>query len=53
MIENTETTFASTALTAELNDRFEFSICTLVTRKKEYQEMVQSFLNKGLTVLNA
>ena len=50
MIENTETTFASTALTAELNYRFEFTICTLVTRKKEYQEMVQSFLNKGFTV---
>jgi hypothetical protein len=26
---------------------FEFSICTLVTRKEEYQEMLNSFLNKG------
>jgi hypothetical protein len=26
---------------------FEFSICTLVTRKEEYQEMLDSFLNKG------
>ncbi|HVW94773.1 MAG TPA: hypothetical protein VHA56_02225 [Mucilaginibacter sp.] len=26
---------------------FEFSICTLVTRKEEYQEMLESFLNKG------
>ncbi|MBC6111029.1 hypothetical protein ACFOG5_18285 [Pedobacter fastidiosus] len=26
---------------------FEFSICTLVTRKTEYEEMLQSFLDKG------
>lgn len=26
---------------------FEFSICTLVTRKAEYEEMLQSFLDKG------
>lgn len=26
---------------------FEFSICTLVTRKAEYAEMLQSFVNKG------
>ena len=26
---------------------YEFSICTLVTRKTEYEEMLQSFLNKG------
>lgn len=26
---------------------FEFSICTLVTRKEEYEEMLQSFLKKG------
>jgi hypothetical protein len=28
---------------------FEFSICTLVTRKSEYEEMLQSFLDKGFT----
>lgn len=28
---------------------FEFSICTLVTRKEEYQEMMQSFVKKGFT----
>ncbi|RZL68785.1 MAG: acyl esterase [Pedobacter sp.] len=28
---------------------FEFSICTLVTRKQEYNEMLQSFLNKGFS----
>ena len=28
---------------------FEFSICTLVTRKQEYDEMMQSFVNKGFT----
>jgi Zn-finger protein len=28
---------------------FEFSICTLVTRFDEYQEMLQSFVNKGFT----
>ncbi len=27
--------------------KFEFSICTLVTRQEEYQEMMTSFLNKG------
>jgi Zn-finger protein len=26
---------------------FEFSVCVLVTRKEEYQEMLDSFLNKG------
>lgn len=26
---------------------YEFSICTLVTRKDEYREMLESFLNKG------
>lgn len=26
---------------------YEFSICTLVTRKEEYREMLESFLNKG------
>lgn len=28
---------------------FEFSICTLVTRKLEYNEMLQSFLSKGFS----
>ena len=27
----------------------EFSICTLVTRREEYEEMMQSFVNKGFT----
>lgn len=26
---------------------YEYSICTLVTRKAEYEEMLNSFLNKG------
>ncbi len=29
------------------NEDYLFSICTLVTRKQEYQEMQDSFLNKG------
>ena len=28
---------------------FEFSICTLVTRKEEYNEMLQSFVDKGFS----
>lgn len=28
---------------------FEFSICTLVTRKQEYEEMLQSFIDKGFS----
>ncbi len=28
---------------------YEFSICTLVTRKQEYTEMMQSFVKKGFT----
>ncbi|RYX87314.1 hypothetical protein EON73_01665 [bacterium] len=28
---------------------FEFSICTLVTRETEYQEMLQTFLDKGFS----
>jgi hypothetical protein len=28
---------------------FKFSICTLVTRKNEYNEMIDSFINKGFT----
>lgn len=28
---------------------FEFSICTLVTRKEEYNEMLQSFIDKGFS----
>jgi len=31
------------------NYAFEFSICTLVTRKQEYNEMLQSFLAKGFS----
>ncbi|MEO8887418.1 MAG: hypothetical protein ABI367_15245 [Mucilaginibacter sp.] len=31
---------------------FEFSICTLVTRHQEYQEMLASFLNKGFDETN-
>lgn len=31
---------------------YEFSICTLVTRKAEYEEMLQSFLNKGFDEKN-
>lgn len=30
----------------------EFSICTLVTRRQEYDEMLQSFINKGFTTAN-
>jgi len=29
--------------------KFEFSICTLVTRKNEYEEMLQSFVEKGFS----
>jgi hypothetical protein len=36
----------STKITDLIYD-FEFSICTLVTRKQEYQEMIDSFLAKG------
>lgn len=32
----------------EINE-FLFSICTLVTRKQEYEEMLDSFINKGFT----
>lgn len=28
---------------------FEFSVCTLVTRKKEYNDMLESFLSKGFS----
>ena len=38
--------FQTKAIT-EINYPYEFSICTLVTRKPEYAEMVRSFLNKG------
>jgi len=30
---------------------FEFSICTLITRKEEYQEMLNSFLAKGFNTV--
>ena len=29
--------------------KYRYSICTLVTRKQEYQEMLDSFLNAGFT----
>ncbi len=32
---------------APLAHKFEFSICTLVTRKEEYEEMLQSFIKAG------
>ncbi|MFC3561746.1 hypothetical protein [Pedobacter jamesrossensis] len=32
---------------------FEFSICTLVTRKHEYNEMLQSFIDKGFSDINS
>lgn len=31
---------------------FDFSVCTLVTRLDEYNEMLQSFVNKGFTAEN-
>lgn len=34
---------------ARVDPLFEFSICTLVTRKGEYQEMIESFQNSGFT----
>lgn len=34
---------------ARVDHPFEFSICTLVTRKGEYQEMLQSFQSSGFT----
>ncbi|TCC97567.1 hypothetical protein [Pedobacter hiemivivus] len=37
----------STKLFAEDSYPFEFSICTLVTKKTEYQEMLNSFYEKG------
>lgn len=39
----------STAISKDYKYDFEFSICTLVTRKDEYQEMMQSFVDKGFT----
>lgn len=32
---------------------FEFSICTLVTRKQEYNEMLKSFTDKGFSAVNS
>ncbi|WP_443936972.1 hypothetical protein [Pedobacter sp. MW01-1-1] len=34
---------------SRLEYSFEFSVCTLVTRKDEYEEMLQSFNSKGFT----
>ncbi len=36
-------------ITPEENYPFLFSICTLVTRKHEYEEMMHSFIQKGFT----
>ena len=49
MIENEKQNLQSTALLSTIQYPFEFSICTLVTRKSEYQEMMQSYVNKGFT----
>lgn len=37
------------SVTREEKDSFLFSICTLVTRKQEYEEMLNSFIQKGFT----
>ena len=37
------------AVVAQTTYRYEFSICTLVTRKKEYAEMMASFVSHGFT----
>ncbi len=34
---------------SEQEDKYLFSICTLVTKQEEYAEMLQSFLDKGFT----
>ena len=39
----------ATAISKQENYLFEFSICTLVTRKEEYNEMMDSFIKKGFT----
>jgi hypothetical protein len=31
-------------------DSIQFSVCTLVTRKEEYKEMLRSFVDKGFTI---
>jgi len=33
----------------DLEDQYDFSICTLVTRENEYSEMIESFVEKGFT----
>ena len=39
----------SIAITNDTNYLYEYSICTLVTRHHEYQQMMQSFVDKGFT----
>ncbi len=49
MLNQNEVHIQTTEITNETTYLFEFSICTLVTRKAEYQEMIQSFVRKGFT----
>lgn len=39
----------SKSLTGQETNLFDFSICTLVTRKEEYNEMLASYIDKGFT----
>ncbi|RYY07691.1 MAG: hypothetical protein EOP43_02505 [Sphingobacteriaceae bacterium] len=44
-----ESTKLNLKLINKISYKYTFSICTLVTNKIEYHEMLQSFLNKGFT----
>ncbi len=48
-----EDVFIQAKSIAKINHLYEFSICTLVTRKEEYNEMLNSFISAGFTKENA
>ena len=49
MLNQNELNLEATEISNNTKYLFDFSICTLVTRKAEYHEMMESFIDKGFT----
>lgn len=49
MLNQNDLNLQATEISINTKYLFDFSICTLVTRKAEYNEMLESFIDKGFT----
>ena len=49
MLNQNDLNLQATKISKNTKYLFDFSICTLVTRKTEYHEMLESFIDKGFT----